>query len=301
MSGGRECCPWGWQLPGFMREETRPPPRHPFPRSGNTAPRECIWCGSSGHWCWLCCLILNPDASHLQYSTRVGSPPKRFSDMALGTPRKQRTLKRKQLRRGDRHGGFSEAYYRLPGHGIPLMWVIGTFTFGGEPQCYWNQFSSNGNDVCYFFPSLPPCLIHSRLDPLQESAAQELQFIHWMCAEHLWLTTHTANSQRFREASKMPCLHGAHQHLMQKFSFYSLIIITPNLRQTSGWRTMAQSINLAIDLFACLKNFFFFYCGKIFVTHTLSSYLFLSVQRAASEQEQWAVVVSSLRSGTGLP
>ena len=130
MSGGRECCPWGWQLPGFMREETRPPPRHPFPRSGNMAPRECIWCGSSGHWCWLCSLILHPDALYLQYSMRVGNPPKRFSDMALGTPWKQRTLKRKQLRRGDRHGGFSEAYYRLPGRGIPLMWVLELLLLG---------------------------------------------------------------------------------------------------------------------------------------------------------------------------
>ena len=103
----------------------------------------------------------------------------------------QRTRKRKQLCTGDRHGGFSEAYYRILRHGIPLMWVIGTFTFGGEPQCYWNQFSSNGNDVCYSFPSFPPCLIHSRLNPLHEFAVQELQFIHQMRPECLWLTTHT--------------------------------------------------------------------------------------------------------------
>lgn len=71
--------------------------------------------------------------------------------------------------------------------------------------------------------------------------------------------------------------------------------------QTRGWQTMAQiGINLATDLFACFKSILFNY-GKIFVTYSLSSYIFLSVQRAAPEQEQWAQVVSSPRSGTGLP
>lgn len=71
--------------------------------------------------------------------------------------------------------------------------------------------------------------------------------------------------------------------------------------QTRGWQTMAQiGINLATDLFACFKSILFNY-GKIFVTYSLSSYLFLSVQRAAPEQEQWVQVVSSPRSRTGLP
>ena len=121
---------------------------------------------------FLCTLLKMKDKGYLLTT----APPDLERGVAPLSPPApaQWTLKRKQLCRGDKRGGFSEAYCRIPGHRIPSRWVTGTFTFGGKPQCYWNHFSSNGNDVCYSFPSFPPCLIHSRLNPLHEFAVQGL-------------------------------------------------------------------------------------------------------------------------------